>query len=310
MLYDDIDSAPVRQPHDLGADVLRVVIDHLAGAERARTRELLRRSGGGEHARAVHARNLSGGLADAAARGQHEHVVAALQARQRDQHMPRREERQRKGSGFDESDLVRNRNQILHRHFHVLGVAARVAAISEHFVPRAFVVPVREARFAAAAAHAGLQHHAASAHHVGRLRGDHFARDVTARDVRHRELHVGKTAALPDVEMIQRARAHADEHVARFELGLGSIFEAQHVGTAVLVETNGFHRWPERPVYQKVSGNRIWGSPRSSRARFAPAASGSPTMSVRRRAGSTCRVITRDTSSQVTRSIDGTKVTK
>ena len=61
-----------------------------------------------------------------------------------------------------EVDLVGNRHQILRRHRHELGVAAGVVHVPEHFVARALVIAARDARRAAPAAHARLQHHTLS----------------------------------------------------------------------------------------------------------------------------------------------------
>ena len=78
MFDDDVDAAPVRQPLDFLGDVLLVVVDHLVRARAPRPLQLVVRAGRREHAGAVQPRDLDRRLADAAARRQHQHVVAAL----------------------------------------------------------------------------------------------------------------------------------------------------------------------------------------------------------------------------------------
>ena len=152
---------------NLRGDVLLVVVNDLVRAERPRAFQLFLRARRREHARAVHERDLDGRLADAAAGGQHQDVLAALQPGARHQHVPGGQERQRKRRRLDEVDVVGNRNEVLHRHLDELRVAAGMVAVPEHVVLRALVVAARQAGRAAAAAHAGLQHHAPADRHVG-----------------------------------------------------------------------------------------------------------------------------------------------
>ena len=49
-------------------------------------------------------------------------------------------------------------------------------------------------------------------------------------------------APLPEIEMVERARAHADEHLARREHRIRRVLVAEDVGPAVLMEADGFHR--------------------------------------------------------------------
>jgi hypothetical protein len=190
--------------------------------------------------------DLDGRLADAAAAAEHQHHLARLQARARQQHVPRGEERQRKGRRLDKADGVGNRDQILDRHAHVLGIAA-VALVAEHVVARALVVAALEAHRAPAARQARLQHHPASGGQraVGGL--DHFAGDVSARDVRQRDAHALDAAALPDVEEVQGRGADAHHRLARTRLGHRGIFVLQHLSAAVTVKPDCLHIAPVVP---------------------------------------------------------------
>ncbi len=61
---------------------------------------------------------------------------------------------------------------------------------------------------------------------------------------RPRELERPAREVLPqvDVEVVERARAHAHEHLVVGRDGVGDLVEPEHVPAAVLVEANGPHR--------------------------------------------------------------------
>ncbi len=54
--------------------------------------------------------------------------------------------------------------------------------------------------------------------------------------------HGGETLAHPEVEMVQRRRAQMYEYFALLRRRVGSIFVAEHVRPAVLVDTDCLHR--------------------------------------------------------------------
>jgi ribosomal protein L39E len=228
---------------------LPMVVDRLARPQFTGTRQLVGRSGGSKHTRAVQAGKLDRRLADAAAGREHQHVLAPLELCARHQHVPRGQEGQRKGGRLDVVDFVGNRDQVLDRDLHVLRVAAGMVDVAEHLESRAFVVASREARRASTAAHAGLEHHAASGRHLGQRRGDDVASDVTAGNVRHRNPHVPQTNPRPDIEMIQCAGAHPHQRLAWNEIRFRRVPVTQDVRTAMLMEANGFHRnWRVREL--------------------------------------------------------------
>jgi hypothetical protein len=110
---------------------------------------------------------MDGRLSHAASSGEHQDVFAPLEPRPRHQHVPRGHERQGKRRRPHEIDVVGKGDQILNRHLDEFRIPAGVVAKAEHLVARAFVVAAREARHAASAAHAGLQHHPAAHGDVG-----------------------------------------------------------------------------------------------------------------------------------------------
>ncbi len=65
-------------------------------------------------------------------------------------------------------------------------------------------------------------------------------RPVGSEDARLR--HGRQPLADPDVEMVQRRGAQADEHLACSGLRVGRLLEHQHLGAAVLVDPHRAHR--------------------------------------------------------------------
>ena len=150
-----------------------------------------------------------------------------------EEHVPRGEKRQRERRGLDERQVRGDRNEIRLRHPHVFRVAA-VGLIAEHVVLRAPVVAPRETARAPSAAEPGL-------HHDTQAAPDDFARDIGAGNVRQRNRHAVETAPLPQIEVIERARAHADDRVPRQFGRVGRVFVDEHFRPAVLMKPDGLH---------------------------------------------------------------------
>ena len=114
---------------------------------------------------------------------------------------------------------------------------------AEQLVLAAEAVLAGQAGGAAPARRARLQHHAL-AHgrtlDAGPERGD-FARDVIAQDVGEREAAPGQALARPDVQVVERACAHAHQHLARTGLRVGKGGRLEHLGAAVAVDHDRFH---------------------------------------------------------------------
>src|SRR5690606_8949786 len=66
--------------------------------------------------------------------------------------------------------------------------------------------------------------------------------NIGARDVREGNRDAVESAALPEIEMVQRARAHANDGMPRARFRIRSVLIRQNVRSTVLVEANGFHR--------------------------------------------------------------------
>src|SRR5690242_19342608 len=101
VLDDDVNAAALRQLLDDGDDIVFVVIDGGFGAQVLDALELLFAAGRREHAGTRPSRELNGRLSDAAATREHEHGLVIAKTRAREQHVPRRQERQRKRRGAD-----------------------------------------------------------------------------------------------------------------------------------------------------------------------------------------------------------------
>src|SRR5581483_2428330 len=69
-----------------------------------------------------------------------------------------------------------------------------------------------------------------------------LAGEIGAEPVRELELERRPAAAGPDVEVIERDRAHAHAHLARPGLRRLDRFELEHLGAAVLVDHHRGHR--------------------------------------------------------------------
>jgi hypothetical protein len=105
------------------------------------------------------------------------------------------------------------------------------------------VVPAGEASRAFAAGDSGSEEDFLAGLGGGDTRVGFFddPRDVAAGNVRKRDGNAGKPAADPQVEVVERAAADADEDFAGAEFGFGCVGVAEDFGTAVVVEEDGFH---------------------------------------------------------------------
>src|SRR3989442_1451896 len=70
----------------------------------------------------------------------------------------------------------------------------------------------------------------------------HFAGDVAAHNVRHRELPVPHAHAEPQVQMVQSASLDLDQDFIRLDLWFGGVFVLQDFRPPVLVKSHRFHR--------------------------------------------------------------------
>ena len=156
--------------------------------------------------------------------------------------MPRGEKNQRRRGGFFETQVVGNLDGGPLGRGHQFGVAA-VDAVAEDGVLPAEVVAARGALVALPAAHARREQHAPARFHAlaqfAHL--DHFAGDVASQNVRHGKLHAGNAGPHEQVQMIQRAGAHAQQDLIGFDLRVGNIFVDQHFRRAVLMDAGSFH---------------------------------------------------------------------
>ena len=70
---------------------------------------------------------------------------------------------------------------------------------------------------------------------------DDFPRDIAPRDVRQGNADAFDAASLPEIEVVERAGADANDRMAGARFRIGRLLELQDFGTAMTVESNRFH---------------------------------------------------------------------
>src|SRR5947209_19461832 len=83
--------------------------------------------------------------------------------------------------------------------------------------------------------------HALSGPEVGDVLADFndFAGHVASEDVR--QVNSGQSFAHPEVEVVQRASADADEDLIFTRFGIGNVFVGEDFGSTELMNANGLH---------------------------------------------------------------------
>ena len=129
-----------------------------------------------------------------------------------------------------------------------LGEPARIQ-LAQHVAAQAACGLAVQAVRAAAAAPVGIEEHALADERpvdAGSDLGDE-SRDVTAGDVRERRRFSRHALAREDVEVVQRARLHRDDDLARpRDRPWPLTLEREHLGAAVAVDHDRAHGLRER----------------------------------------------------------------
>ena len=152
-------------------------------------------------------------------------------------------------------DQVGNRDDVDSRNGHQLAIAA-VDGIAEHCKLRTEVVMAGDALLAMVAENHRRQEHARPRLDVGNVLADfsHFAGNVAAKNVRQRD--AAQPAAHPQIKMIQRAGAHANEDVIFAQNGIRRVFILKNFRTAEFMNANRFHyRFRSSRTISSVVGN-------------------------------------------------------
>jgi hypothetical protein len=68
-----------------------------------------------------------------------------------------------------------------------------------------------------------------------------FSRDIAAWNVRQRNADAWNALSLPQVEVVQRASADANERAAGSQRRIRRVLVPEDVGSAMLMEPDGFH---------------------------------------------------------------------
>src|SRR5215470_1137043 len=231
-------------PHLLG-NWHDAVMNHFVGAEFPSFGDLFVGAGGGNHAGTEESGDLDGRAAYAAAGGKDEHIFSGLELRTIDEHVPGGLKDQRHGGGVGPVEIFGIRHAVYFGDMDVFRAAAvnQVAQICEL---AAAVVIAGNAGRTFAAAHAGREHHLLADVHGGHRRADldDFARHVAPQNMRHGKVNSGEAPPDPQVQVIQRAGAHAHQNFVRAYLRLRYVRVVQHRRVPVLVNDHRFHACP------------------------------------------------------------------
>jgi hypothetical protein len=99
----------------------------------------------------------------------------------------------------------------------------------------------------------GLQHYAPAGRHRPATGIDDLPGDVASRDVRKRQLDAIQTAALSQIQVIERARADADDGAARCGFRIRGVLEPEDLRSAMLMKPDGLHSKPVNPGNRSTS---------------------------------------------------------
>src|SRR5713226_915298 len=221
VLEHHVHAALARQPLHLFVNLLLAVVDGFVGAQFARLGKFFFAARRRDHPRAQELRDLDRRASHAASRAENQDLFPGLQFRAVHQHVPGRLEDQRDRRGFDKREFARPGKTIRFRAAHVFGAAA-VNDVSKICELPAFVVVAGKARCAAPATDSRREDNFLpdldAAHQFADLR--HLAGDVAPRDVRKRDGHAGNPLANPQVEMVDRHRAHPHQDIGGRDCGI------------------------------------------------------------------------------------------
>ena len=206
MLDHHVHAALRRERLHFGGDVLRIVVDHVVGAQFPRFGHLRPTAGGGDDAAVKHLGDLDGGLPDAARGGEHQHVLAGLQLRARHQHVPRGEEDQRRGGGLLPIEVAGDLDGAVLRRGDELAIAA-VDPVAEYGVAAAeIILPARHCGHWRQLTRARAPRAIPAARARKARPRPPLRPRYRAQDMRQGELHAGDAGAHEQVEVVERRR--------------------------------------------------------------------------------------------------------
>ena len=263
VLVRQVRTGTVGDAHDLFDDVLLRVVDAVVHAELGRSLELVVTRRRADDAGTAHGGELHGGRANTRADRVDQHGLADRQATAREEHVERRAERDLRGGRIRVRETVGDAHEVALRDRAVLGVAAGTRDADE--VIRGKVL----------AAGAGVDVVEVDAHQVrrdaitdlplvgdsranlddlaGQLEAEHAARiDREARDA----------LAEIDVEVVERARSHLDQHLVGQGLRGLDVLDDDLVDPTELMKQRCSHCSLLRLAVGEVSRPRtLWSNP-------------------------------------------------
>jgi hypothetical protein len=239
---DNVDPALVGDTPDFIANLLRLMIDNVVGAELPRFLQLGIGTSSGDDLRAEEFCDLDSGAADPASGAEDQDGFARLKLSACDEHVPRGLEDERDRSSFLERKILRIRQAIHLGRANKFGAAA-VNHVAEVGGQAALVIEASNTRETFAATNHRCEHNFLTHASTRDFRADlcDFSSDVAAGNMWKRDGNIRQSAADPQIEMIQSAGAHADENFIGAGLGLGDVDVLQNFGSTMLAEEDSLH---------------------------------------------------------------------
>ncbi len=160
----------------------------------------------------------------------------------RGEHVPGGEEDQRQRRRLDVGEARGQRQDVPPRHGNELGVAA-VAVLAQQSVVRTEVIEGGETAHAEAAGDSGRDQAGGRLREVGHPGAGRcdVAGDLAARHERQREAMPGDAVAEPEVEVVERAGAHAHRNLTGTRNRIRPLTPLERFGTTVPRDAKAFH---------------------------------------------------------------------
>jgi hypothetical protein len=242
VLDDNIDAAVVGEASNFLDDGHDAVVDDFVGADFFCFGKFVVITRRGDDVGSEEFGDLDGGAADSAARRENQDCLTGLELRPMNEHVPGGLENKRHRRGMSPIEVFGIGEAVDLRTANEFGVAPvdHVAKVGEI---AAKIIVTGEAGGTLAAGDPRSKDDLLSdvdGVNRGSDFGD-FSGDVAAGDMRERNGNSRKTAANPEVEMVQGAGVDADESIGWSEVGLVDIRVMEDAGIAVVMEKDGFH---------------------------------------------------------------------
>ena len=227
------------------ADGHDAVVNDLVGADGLGFLQFLVGTGGGNDVSAKEFCDLNSGAADTAAGRKDQNGFAGAKLCTVGQHVPSGEEHERNRGGMNPVEVLGIGHAI---HLGAADIFGATAIDHETEVGEIAteVVVAGQTSGATPTSNTWSQDHFLADVNVVNIVAnlDDFTGYVAAGNMRKRDRIVGKAMTDPEVEMVESARAHADEYFVWVNVRLVDFGVVQDAGVTMFVKDNGFHLRP------------------------------------------------------------------